>query len=217
MNQPKTTGQTTRTIVLANKGINVEQAIADFDVARKSNSMSAEATKTRSLLLGHHKRAKEMYGESIVGAPLLFAMIDSGDYPVQEYRGVVDIGDFSDPRDAVVQGGQSGEESSDGSESESEESERSDSDNESESEHIDHSASDNETTSENGWWSDSDSESNKSDGGSDSGEGCGDSTVSRSHNGSRDAKRTRANSVIDVDDENETTAEDADTKRARNS
>jgi hypothetical protein len=181
---------------LANKGINVEEAVADFNAARTYNSMSEVATKYRSRILGNHNRAREVYGQAVVGAPLLFDMIESGDYAVEEYRGVVEIGDFSDPRVAVVEDGESeNEESSDGRESESEENNLSDS--ESESEENDS--------------SDSQSESDNSDS-SDSRKESADSDVNSSERGSKVAKRMRANSVTVVNDE---TTEDVGTKRAR--
>jgi hypothetical protein len=208
---------------IANKDINVVQATADFDKARTSNSMGVEATNIRSGILGRHKRAGEVHGEEVVGAPLLFAMIESGDYAVEEFRGAVEIGDFSlDSPEGVIGDGQSKrEESSEGSESESEsESEESSDVSESESENSDGSDSgkesgdSNENSSQRGSRKscrkrvransvtvvDSDSETENIDG-NESGKESEDSNENSSERGSRDTKRTRANSLTVVNDE----------------
>jgi hypothetical protein len=180
---PKQRGGNT---ALANKGINVAEAAADFDAARQSNSMSVEATKLRSRVLGHHNRAREVYGKDVVGAPLLFAMIDSGDYVVEEYCGPVNIGDFSDPRYEVAGEAQSkSEDSSDGSESESEGDVSNGSGSESEGDVSD--------------GSDSESESEERDG-SGSEKESDDSDVNSSERGSGDAKRVRTDSATAMDE-----------------
>jgi 5'-3' exonuclease len=105
---------------IASKGINVEQAIKAFNEARTADSMSVEAVELRAHILGNHKRAREIHGADAVGAPLIFAMIDSGEYEVHTFDGGIEVGDFRDPDEMESESESEGGASESESESESE-------------------------------------------------------------------------------------------------